>query len=184
MLYFYCYLVVSELDAWRQLVQRCQTNDDAPLEFVRPIRGLGSEFLGKRSPADPNKWMACPFDNDQLCLCIKKEMDDQLLPSSRDYYQTAEKRGLGAILLSGTRMTNYKWPGLNGLQRRQMGSEFLGKRAVKNGGAGGGTHHEFPGKKASSSRTGSMGNEFLGKRSAGETFNDYTDDIEASHQQF
>jgi len=164
------------------LVFRCRKTDDGPVEFVRPIRGLGSEFLGKRSPAvaEQMMMMACPFDDVQLCLCIQK-----LIGSSQgnDYYQVPSKRGLGAIFLSGSRMAqSSKWPGLYGLQRRQMGSEFLGKRAAKNGGT-----YDFPGKKASSSssRTGGMGNEFLGKRSGGgEVFGEDDDDNlpSASHQ--
>ena len=170
-------LIASELEAWRQLVFRCRKTDDGPVEFVRPIRGLGSEFLGKRSPvADSQQqmmMMACPFDDVQLCLCIQKQI------AQEDGYYQMPKRGLGAIFLSGSRMTqSSKWPGLYGLQRRQMGSEFLGKRAAKNGGT-----YDFPGKKASSSRTGGMGNEFLGKRSGGEVFGEDDDDIlPASHQ--
>jgi hypothetical protein len=67
-------------------------------------------------------------------------------PASRT---SLNKRGLGALLLSGKRVNKDKWNN-NALNRRVMGSEFLGKRAILGS--------EFLGKRAL------MGSEFLGKR--------------------
>lgn len=101
------------------------------------------------------------IDEDWLCHCIRHWSQPQADQTDEEATSVVNKRGLGAILLSGKRMTNNKWN--NGLNRRVMGSEFLGKRAIMGS--------EFLGKRALGSeflgKRAIMGSEFLGKRSAG-----------------
>lgn len=157
---------------------RCQqrsedSNDSATEEGLlptRPVRRLGSEFLGKRTA--PLEQLCIDLvsseeiDEDWFCHCIRRwnqpapqELDDE--PSLE-----VKKRGLGAILLSGKRMNN-KWN--NNLNRRVMGSEFLGKRAIMGS--------EFLGKRALGSeflgKRAIMGSEFLGKRDSSGRINRY-----------
>lgn len=152
------------------MILRClqrsdEVNESVPDEGslpVRPIRRLGSEFLGKRSTPLEQLCIGLvsseEIDQDLFCHCIRRwnqpvslEVDDEPTPE-------VNKRGLGAILLSGKRMNNNKWN--NNLNRRVMGSEFLGKRAIMGS--------EFLGKRALGSeflgKRAMMGSEFLGKR--------------------
>ncbi len=132
---------------------------------IRPVRRLGSEFLGKRTMSTEQLCAELVFseeiDEDWLCHCIRHWSQPQVDQTDEEATSVVNKRGLGAILLSGKRMTNNKWN--NGLNRRVMGSEFLGKRAIMGS--------EFLGKRALGSeflgKRAIMGSEFLGKRSAG-----------------
>jgi len=108
----------------------------------RQVRRMGSEFLGKRS----GRWIdwieqLCLNEEPSVCQCIQDSISSVVVAPM--------KRGLGAILLSGKRMTNGRHLP-NGFMRRAMGSEFLGKRALGS---------EFLGKRRP------LGSEFLGKRS-------------------
>ncbi|EFX70415.1 hypothetical protein DAPPUDRAFT_309437 [Daphnia pulex] len=170
------------VENWNDLVLRCRrsaddgsdsvTKEGSSLLPIRPVRRLGSEFLGKRAAAVvltlENLCSELLFseeevDENWLCQCIRNweqstlpassslggqhNMDeDSLAPAAA---ARVNKRGLGAILLSGKRMNRDKWNN-NALTRRVMGSEFLGKRAIMGS--------EFLGKRAI------MGSEFLGKR--------------------
>lgn len=146
---------------WDELLWHCRG-----LLPPRPVRRLGSEFLGKRSPSDgPSlmnaavQWCSDEFAQDHwLCTCLFPTSDasEESEPGVEEALESGDaarptKRGLGAILLSGKRM-NAKW--INPINRRIMGSEFLGKRASPLG-------SEFLGKRASRP----LGSEFLGKRS-------------------
>ena len=99
------------------------------------------------------------IDEDWLCHCIRHWSHSPADQPPAEEESVVNKRGLGAILLSGKRMTNNKWN--NGVNRRVMGSEFLGKRAIMGS--------EFLGKRALGSeflgKRAIMGSEFLGKRS-------------------
>ena len=136
---------------WDELLYHCRG-----LVPSRQIRRLGSEFLGKRSSSGPSltdaavQWCSDKFsENHWLCTCLfptdSSETDEI---ESAEAMSRPVKRGLGAILLSGKRMNN-KWA--VPMNRRIMGSEFLGKRALGS---------EFLGKRARP-----LGSEFLGKRS-------------------
>lgn len=138
---------------------------------IRPVRGLGSEFLGKRTLAMEHLCAELVFSNeideDWLCHCVR-HFSLPALSTEKPEGETipfVNKRGLGAILLSGKRMNNNKWN--NGLNRRVMGSEFLGKRAIMGS--------EFLGKRALGSeflgKRAIMGSEFLGKRNANSRMN-------------
>jgi hypothetical protein len=118
---------------------------------VLTLENLCSELLFSEEEVDEN-W---------LCQCIRNWEQSTLPDSLSDGQHNMDedslapaaarvnKRGLGAILLSGKRMNKDKWNN-NALTRRVMGSEFLGKRAIMGS--------EFLGKRAI------MGSEFLGKR--------------------
>lgn len=158
---------------WNELILRCRRPDDGSESAntdegsvpVRPVRRIGSEFLGKRTMSMEQLCaelvLSEEIDEDWLCHCVRHW--SQPPTDDEDVTSVVNKRGLGAILLSGKRMTNNKWN--NGLNRRVMGSEFLGKRAIMGS--------EFLGKRALGSEflgkraKGIMGSEFLGKRSAG-----------------
>lgn len=138
---------------WDELLYHCKG-----LVPSRPARRLGSEFLGKRSSGQSLtdaavQWCSDKFsENHWLCTCLFPTDSSE----TEEVVESGEvarpmKRGLGAILLSGKRM-NSKWAAP--VNRRIMGSEFLGKRASPLG-------SEFLGKRARP-----LGSEFLGKRSA------------------
>jgi len=135
---------LNGLDIGEILMEFCKKDALMP---VRPVRRMGSEFLGKRSSDQEQMQMdwieqQCKADPG-VCHCIR-----QTLINLSEVMVAPRKRGLGAILLSGNRMTNKYLP--NGFKRRAMGSEFLGKRALGS---------EFLGKRRP------LGSEFLGKRS-------------------
>lgn len=174
-------IFAATVENWNDLVLRCRlsaaddgsdsvTKEGSSLP-IRPVRRLGSEFLGKRAAAVvltlENLCSELLFseeevDENWLCQCIRN-WEQSTLPASLSDGQhnmdedslaqaaaaRVNKRGLGAILLSGKRMNKDKWNN-NALTRRVMGSEFLGKRAIMGS--------EFLGKRAI------MGSEFLGKR--------------------
>ena len=148
---------------------KCQQHSDEGLASeeghlpVRPVRALGSEFLGKRTLLSTEQLcmdhgLSNEFDQEWICNCIRRWSQPPLSEMDEDeQWMKPEmaKRGLGAILLSGKRMNkDNKWN--NNVNRRVMGSEFLGKRAVMGS--------EFLGKRAV------MGSEFLGKRALGSEF--------------
>lgn len=161
------FIVFTAVGEWIDLVLKCQQRSDERDEMdtddeylpTRPVRRLGSEFLGKRTINAEQPCMehalANDVDEEWICNCIRHwnqspsyELDGEQLKLEM------KKRGLGAILLSGKRMNkDNKWN--NNLNRRVMGSEFLGKRAVMGS--------EFLGKRA-------LGSEFLGKRALGSEF--------------
>lgn len=152
----------SPIENWNELVLRCRRADDGSnsvteegLLPIRPVRRLGSEFLGKRAIENlcADLIFSDEIDEDWLCQCLHKwnrpPTNDQHIDEETAPAVNLNKRGLGAILLSGKRMNNNKWNS-NALNRRVIGSEFLGKRALLGS--------EFLGKRAI------MGSEFLGKR--------------------
>ncbi|XP_057378306.1 uncharacterized protein LOC130700281 [Daphnia carinata] len=156
---------LSPIENWNELVLRCRRagSDESNsvteegLLPIRPVRRLGSEFLGKRAIENlcADLIFSDEIDEDWLCQCLHKwnrpPTNDQLIDEETAPAVNLNKRGLGAILLSGKRMNNNKWNS-NALNRRVIGSEFLGKRALLGS--------EFLGKRAI------MGSEFLGKRSS------------------
>jgi len=132
------------LGVGEMLMALCKTETLMP---ARQLRRMGSEFLGKRSSdLEENQldWIEqqCKADRG-TCQCIR-----QSLINLSGVMAAPRKRGLGALLLSGNRMSNRYL--VNGFKRRAMGSEFLGKRALGS---------EFLGKRRP------LGSEFLGKRS-------------------
>lgn len=139
---FWLCWTATGLDIGDVLMKFCKTDIQIP---PRQVRRMGSEFLGKRS-ADLGLMQkieeVCKADP-VTCHCIR-----QTLINLSGLMATPGKRGLGAILLSGNRMSNRYLP--IGFKRRAMGSEFLGKRALGS---------EFLGKRRP------LGSEFLGKRS-------------------
>lgn len=163
-------IFAAAVENWNDLVLRCRRSADDGSDSVtkegsslpiRPVRRLGSEFLGKRAVLTlENLCSELLFseevDENWLCQCIRN-WEQSTLPASSGRIDedslapaaSVNKRGLGAILLSGKRMNKDKWNN-NALSRRVMGSEFLGKRALMGS--------EFLGKRAL------MGSEFLGKR--------------------
>ena len=159
--------VSTAMGYWNELVMRCHLSEDATPEEgsvpVRPVRRLGSEFLGKRTMSMEQLCtelvVSEEIDEDWLCHCIRHWSHSPADQPPVEEESVVNKRGLGAILLSGKRMTNNKWN--NGVNRRVMGSEFLGKRAIMGS--------EFLGKRALGSeflgKRAIMGSEFLGKRS-------------------
>ena len=181
--WFSCSLMVAPsgifaatMENWSELVLRCRRSVDDGSDYsvtkkgsslpVRPVRRLGSEFLGKRAMLTMENlcsdWIFSEeVDENWLCQCIRN-WDQSTLPANDQSIIMDEespeapasrtslnKRGLGAILLSGKRVNKDKWNN-NALNRRVMGSEFLGKRAILGS--------EFLGKRTL------MGSEFLGKR--------------------
>lgn len=156
------YGIFAAIENWNELVLRCRRADDGSnsvteegLLPIRPVRRLGSEFLGKRAIENlcADLIFSDEIDEDWLCQCLHKwnrpPTNDQHIDEETAPAVNLNKRGLGAILLSGKRMNNNKWNS-NALNRRVIGSEFLGKRALLGS--------EFLGKRAI------MGSEFLGKR--------------------
>ena len=162
-------IFAADVENWNELVLRCRRSADDGSDSVtkegslpiRPVRRLGSEFLGKRAMLTlenlcSDLLFSEEVDENWLCQCIRN-WDQSTLPASDQHIDedslapaaSVNKRGLGAILLSGKRMNKDKWNN-NALSRRVMGSEFLGKRAIMGS--------EFLGKRAI------MGSEFLGKR--------------------
>ena len=119
------------------------------------MRRIGSEFLGKRQSMHLLDWIQhlCQEQEEEqdrpVCQCVQRTVWS-ISSDVRPARLTSSKRGLGAILLSGKRMTNK----MNAVQRRTIGSEFLGKRALGS---------EFLGKRL-------LGSEFLGKRALGSEF--------------
>ncbi|KAF4533180.1 hypothetical protein B566_EDAN001722 [Ephemera danica] len=115
----------------------------------RPVRRLGSEFLGKRSLRTER---SADFDNTGSELFFepeeKRRMGSEFLGKRAMGSEFLGKRAMGSEFLGKRRM------GSEFLGKRIMGSEFLGKRAMGS---------EFLGKRA-------MGSEFLGKRGMGSEF--------------
>ncbi|CAL8109805.1 unnamed protein product [Orchesella dallaii] len=107
----------------------------------RPVRRIGSEFLGKRS--DPPI-----FEDSEEVVEKRARMGSEFLGKRRMGSEFLGKRGMGSEFLGKRGM------GSEFLGKRRMGSEFLGKRGMGS---------EFLGKRR-------MGSEFLGKRRMGSEF--------------
>ncbi|ROT85541.1 Ribosome-binding protein 1 [Penaeus vannamei] len=130
-----------------------------PVLVNRPIRRLGSEFLGKRSSPPAVSLEESAEDThaceDEACADEAEKMGSEFLGKRMGSEFLGKRMGsefLGKRM--GSEFLGKRAMGSEFLGKRAMGSEFLGKRV---------TGSEFLGKRA-------MGSEFLGKRGMGSEF--------------